>query len=245
MPDTVWNAANYQDQFGYVWQSGESLISQLAPRPGERILDLGCGTGQLTRAIADQGAVALGIDSDSAMISQAKNNYPTLSFWTDSADSFQLLTPVDAIFSNAVLHWVPKAEAAAHCMAKALRPGGRLVVELGAHGNVQTILTALEKISGKKNLNPWYFPTLGEYVALLEAAGLGVTYAHSFDRPTPLGATGLAGWLDMFAQRFFRHLSAEAWGELVQQVEAEIPQLYQDGTWIADYRRLRVIALKI
>ncbi|EDX85195.1 Methyltransferase domain family [Synechococcus sp. PCC 7335] len=245
MPDAVWNAANYQDQFGYVWQFGESLISQLAPQPGERILDLGCGTGQLTNAIADHGAVALGIDSDPAMISQAKANYPTLSFRTDSADSFQLLTPVDAIFSNAVLHWVPRAKAAASCMANALKPGGRLVVELGSQGNMQTILTALEAISGKHNLNPWYFPKLGEYVAILEAAGLSVTYAHSFDRPTPLGASGLTGWLDMFAQRFFQHLSTEAWSDLVHQVEAAVPQLYQDGIWIADYRRLRVIALKI
>ncbi|MBE9060562.1 methyltransferase domain-containing protein [cf. Phormidesmis sp. LEGE 11477] len=245
MSSAVWDATNYQEQFDYVWQYGESLISQLAPQAGERILDLGCGTGQLTQAIATHGSIALGIDSDPAMIAQAKANYPSLSFWTDSADSFQLSVPVDAVFSNAVLHWVSEAEAAVEHIVEALKPGGRLVAELGGKGNVQTILTALEEVSGEANLNPWYFPGLGEYVALLEAAGLSVTYAHIFDRPTPLGASGLAGWLTMFGQRFFQHLSAEEWTRLVRQVETKVPQLYQDGVWVADYRRLRVIAIKV
>lgn len=239
-----WNAARYQSQHSYVWQHGENLLAQLNPQVGERILDLGCGTGQLTEKIASSGARVIGMDSDLAMIAQAQANYPHLPFQTADATNFQLPEPADAVFSNAVLHWVPQAESAARCIAQALRPGGRFVAELGGKGNVQTILAALEKVSGRANLNPWYFPSLGEYAALLETAGLEVVYANLFDRPTPLGETGLAGWLEMFAQRSFAELSADEWAKMVKAVEAAAPQLYQNGEWTADYRRLRIVAIK-
>ncbi|MGD1895876.1 MAG: methyltransferase domain-containing protein [Phormidesmis sp.] len=244
MSKTVWNATAYQEQFGYVWHYGKSLIEQLAPQPGERSLDLGCGTGQLTNQIAEQGATVIGLDKDSTMIASAQTNYPILSLKVDSADCFHISEPVDAIFSNAALHWVLEAKAAASCMANALKSGGRIVAELGGAGNVQTILTALSAVSGKRELSPWYFPRLGDYVALLEATGLTVTYAHLFDRPTPLGEAGLAGWLEMFSQRFFPELSAEEWTELVKAVEKEAANLYQNKQWIADYRRLRIVAAK-
>lgn len=238
-----WNAAAYQNQHSYVWQHGESLLALLDPQAGERILDLGCGTGQLTEKIAASGAAATGLDSDPAMITQAQTNYPDITFRVADAANFQLSEPVDAVFSNAALHWVTQAEPAARCITAALKPGGRFVAEFGGKGNVQTILMALEKVSGR-SLNPWYFPSLGEYAALLESVGLEVVYTNLFDRPTPLGEAGLAGWLEMFGQRFLDDLSAEDWAEMVKAVEAAAPQLYQKEEWVADYRRLRIVAIK-
>lgn len=252
-----WNAACYQQQYSYIWENGESLLDMLNPQAGDRILDLGCGTGQLSQQIATKATHVLGLDSDPAMIAQAQANYPStnfpnLSFQVGDAANFQLLAPVDAVFSNAALHWVTQAEAAAHCIADALKPGGHLVCELGGKGNVQTILSALEKtlaaypelLSNPPNLNPWYFPSLRDYVEQLEQAGLDVVYAHLFDRPTPLGEAGLAGWLNMFSQRWFAELSAEAWETIVKAVEGEASSLYQQGEWVADYRRLRIVAIK-
>ena len=239
-----WNAACYQNQFSYVWQHGESMISLLAPQPGDRILDLGCGTGQLTDKIAASGATVTGLDNDRAMITQARANYPHITFEVADAADFQLAEPVDAVFSNAALHWVTQAEAAARCIATALEPGGRLVAEFGGRGNVQTILSALESASGRTALNPWYFPSLGEYTTLLERVGLDAVFARLFDRPTPLGEAGLAGWLEMFGQRCFTDLPSEDWAEMVRAVESSVPQLYRDGQWVADYRRLRVVAIK-
>ena len=244
-----WNAAGYQAQCDFVWQYGESLLTQLAPQAGEQILDLGCGTGQLTAQIAASGAAVMGIDSDRAMIEQATANYPELTFQVGDAANFELAEPVDAVFSNATLHWVTDKRAAARCIATALKPSGRFVAEFGGKGNVQTILSALLKVSGRASLNPWYFPSLGEYVALLESVGLEVTFAHIFDRPTPLGEAGLAGWLDMFGQSFFADLSAAEWTAMVKAVEAEVPQLCRieeegKGEWVADYRRLRIVAIK-
>jgi len=178
------------------------------------------------------------------MIDQAGANYPRLSFEVANAEDFQVSPAVDAVFSNAALHWVQRPKAAARCIVDALKPGGRFVAEFGGKGNVQAILTALEDASGQSDLNPWYFPSIGEYSALLESIGLEVTYANLFDRPTALAESGLAGWLEMFGQRFFSHLSSSEWAELVKAVESRVPQLYQEGRWIADYRRLRVVAMK-
>ena len=244
MNNTAWNAKGYQAQCSYVWQHGESLLSQLTAKAGEHILDLGCGTGQLTAEIAKQGAQVTGIDSDRAMIEQAKANYPHLTFQVADAANFQIEESVDAIFSNAVLHWVTQADAAIDCIATALKPGGRFVAELGGQGNVQSIMSALASVTHRDDLNPWYFPSLLDYVTRLEAAGLTVEFAHLFDRPTPLGEAGLDGWLEMYGQRFFQELSPQAWADTVSAVEAQIPQQYQNGEWIADYRRLRVIAIK-
>lgn len=240
----TWNAANYQNQFSYVWQGGEGLLPLLNPQPHEHILDLGCGTGQLTAQILASGANVMGIDSDAKMVEQAQANYPRINFEVADAANFQLPEPVDAVFSNAALHWVTEAEAAAQCIANALKPGGRLVAEFGGKGNVQTIIAALEKVSGRENLNPWYFPSVAEYATVLEATGLEVTFAHLFERPTPLSETGLAGWLTMFGQRFFSDLSEGEWNNIVEGVEATASQLQQENGWVADYRRLKILAQK-
>lgn len=238
-----WNAADYQSQFSYVWQGGESLLKLLNAQPGERIVDLGCGTGQLAAEIAATGAKVIGLDSDRAMIAQAQSNYPHLSFQVADATSFELDNPADAIFSNAVLHWVTDAEAAANQIATMLESGGRFVAELGGHGNVQTIIRALSEVTNQA-LQPWYFPTIAEYATLLESVGLEVVYATLFDRPTPLGASGLAGWLEMFGQRFFPQRSSEEWQEITASVEKKAQSLYQNDQWIADYRRIRIVAVK-
>lgn len=179
-----WNATAYQKQHSYVWQHGESLLELLNAQPDEEIVDLGCGTGQLTEKIVATGAKVIGLDSDRAMIAQAQSNYPNIPFRVANATDFELENPADAIFSNAVLHWVTNAEAAASQIAKMLKPGGRFVAEFGGHGNVKTILNALSKVTSKA-LQPWYFPTISEYSTLLESNGLEVVYVMLFDRPTP------------------------------------------------------------
>lgn len=238
-----WNATNYQDQYSYVWQYGESLLELLNAQPGERIVDLGCGTGQLAAQIAATGAEVIGLDSDRAMITQAQTNYPHLSFQVADATSFELKDPADAIFSNAVLHWITDAEVAAYQIATALKPRGRFVAEFGGRGNVSTIINALSEVTNQ-NLQPWYFPSIAEYTAVLENAGLEPVYAVLFDRPTPLREAGLTGWLSMFGKRFFSELPEEEWQQMTSKVEKKAQSLFRDGQWAADYRRIRVVANK-
>jgi len=254
MLENCWNTALYESKHTFVWQHGEALLELLSPQPGERILDLGCGTGQLTQKIAMSGADVRGIDYAPAMLEKARQNYPHLQFAIADARRFQVDQPLDAVFSNAVLHWIKEPDSVLYCIRQALKPRGRFVAEFGSKGNVKAIVEALYSAleengyAASQEISPWYFPSIGEYATRLEQQGFNVTYAVLFDRPTPLegGNTGMASWIQMFATSFLSRLSAEQQTKVIQAVEDRLrPMLYQNGTWIADYRRIRVIAIKL
>lgn len=243
-----WDASLYDSQHAFVWRHGASLVELLAPRPGERVLDLGCGTGHLAAQIAAAGAEVVGLDSDPAMLAKARAAYPHLTFVQADARDFTVPAPVDAVFSNAVLHWVRPPATVVRCVWQALRPGGRFVAEFGGRGNVRHLMAAIETAIRDCGLTAklpdWYFPSIGEYAGLLEANDFEVAGAWLFDRPTPLtGESGLRDWVAMFCpdaagavpldrrEPFFRRLE-----------DAARPALFRDGGWLADYRRLRVVA---
>jgi trans-aconitate methyltransferase len=247
-----WNAGLYQQSCGFVWQFGKELLGMLAPQAGESILDLGCGTGQLTAEIASAGAAVLGIDRSPAMIEEARKNFPMVRFQVGDVRTLPYEHEFDAVFSNAVLHWVQPAEAAVAAMARALKAGGRLVVEMGGHGNVAEIIRASEEAwksvaDGPPPVHPWYYPGIGEYASLLERHDLEVTFALLFDRPTPLegGAQGLEHWYKMFGSHWTGALPEEkrvAFLRVAEEIASA--KLQRDGVWTADYRRLRVTARK-
>ncbi len=244
-----WNAASYQDKHSFVWRYGADLLGLLKPEPGERILDIGCGTGQLTSEIARSGAHVIGLDSSPDMLAEARKNFPDLEFVLGDASAFQFSEPFDAVFSNAALHWVKNAGGAAHSIATALRPGGRFVAEFGGHRNIASVEAALRAVLGPMADDrwPWYYPTIGEYATLLEAHGLEVSDAALFDRPTPLeGADGLAVWLRMFGQTYLSQFSSEQSAEVIHRlVDFLRPTLFHNGVWTVDYRRIRVTAVRL
>ncbi len=251
--ENIWNSDLYEAKHAFVWQYGEDLISLLNPQPGEKILDLGCGTGQLTAQISQTGAEVMGIDHSSTMISTAKANYPQIEFVVADGKNFQLGQLFDAVFSNAALHWILEAKSVINCIWRSLKPGGRFVAEFGGKGNIQAIATALFQVLETKNhldlteINPWYFPSIGEYTTLLEQQGFDVKYAVLFERPTPLadGDLGLANWLEMFTNSLLSRLDQTEKAEVIKAVEQQLrPILYDHGKWSADYRRIRVIAWK-
>lgn len=221
----------------------------LAPAAGERILDLGCGTGQLTAEIAKRGALVTGLDNSADMLVQARSNYPNLTFVAGDATGFRLTERFDAVFSNAALHWVKNADAAAQSIALALRPGGRFVAEFGGKGNIARVMAALRAVFGAEagRRCPWYYPGIAEYASVLERYGLEVRQAALFDRPTPVeGENGMEDWLQMFCGSYFQHLPAEAAQERRREIVERLrPQCYRDGIWTVDYRRLRVVAVAV
>jgi trans-aconitate methyltransferase len=246
-----WNTDLYEEEHGFVWQLGESLLQWLAPQPGEYILDLGCGTGHLTDKIASMGSQAWGMDFSAEMIEAAKTNYPHLRFVVGDARDFGVDEPLDAVFSNAVLHWIQDADAPIASVHRALKPGGRFVAEFGGKGNVTAIAQAIAdslKILGYPQLDcPWYFPSIGEYATRLEQQGFEVIQAISSDRPTPLAGekAGLANWLRMFAAGWLSPLSNDEKAQVIETIEERLrSKLYHDGGWIADYRRIRLLAYK-
>jgi trans-aconitate methyltransferase len=246
----TWDAGLYDSKHAFVWKYGASLIELLAPRPGERILDLGCGTGHLTAKIAEAGATVVGMDRSGEMLTPARAAYPHLEFVEGDARDFHFDLPFDAVFSNATLHWVSPPEAVVRCVAAALKSGGRFVAEFGGRGNVKSLLAALQAALRRLGLRwegpPWYYPSIAEYAGLLEAGGLEVRSASLFDRPTPLdGETGLREWVRMFRRGVLEDVPAERREEFLRTVEEEARgELFRDGRWFADYRRLRVVAVR-
>jgi trans-aconitate methyltransferase len=252
-PTNHWDASLYEARHGFVHQQAADLLDLLQPVAGERVLDVGCGTGHLTARIAAAGAQVTGIDASAEMIAEARRHYPKLNFEVADAREYRAAESYDAVFSNAALHWIRPAESVAGGVAAALVPGGRFVAEFGGHGNVRQIVAAIRAAVDDAldretaDVNPWYFPSIGEYATVLEAAGLEVAAAWLFDRPTPLeaGEEGMLNWLRMFAGPAFSQIAgAEKGAVLTATVERLRPRLFEKGQWTADYRRLRVVARK-
>ncbi len=243
-----WDSSLYDDRHAFVWKTSADLIDLLAPQPGERILDLGCGTGHLTAQLAARGVEVTGLDSSLSMIAQARQNYPKVKFTVADARDFRFPEPFDAVMSNAALHWIAEAGLVATSIAAALKPGGRLVLEMGVLGNIAIILEALEGVlsqAGHKLTNPWYFPSAAEYATVLEQAGFEIRSVATFERWHRLEhpERGMREWLEMFAGTWFAEVPLEERESLVREIEIRLrPKLYCDRAWWADYKRLRVIA---
>ena len=251
--DTNWNTDLYNEKHAFVFKYGEDLVDVLKPQPGERILDLGCGTGYLTNIIALSGAEVVGIDSSLEMISKAKLQYPELEFKVQSATEFHFDEHFNAIFSNAVLHWVLEKEKAIECMYRNLKRSGRIVLEMGGKHNVEKIITALQNSLLKHGFTEqaskeiWYFPSTSEYTTLLEKRGFTISYAAHFSRETKLSDTenGIKDWVRMFGATFLKGIDEVKIEVILNEVQtALLPTHFRNGSWYADYKRLRIIAIK-
>jgi trans-aconitate methyltransferase len=249
----VWKTALYDNKLGYVSEFGKGIVQLLNPAKGEKILDLGCGTGDLAYEILKTGATVTGMDSSNTMIEKARSKYPEIKFLVCNAENFKLDESFDAVFSNAALHWMKNAKQVLECVWDVLNKGGRFVAEFGGKGNVETIIKATSEVLSQDygidamGLNPWYFPSVAEYSTLLEQQGFRVTYAVYFDRPTKMedGENGLNHWLIGFADDFFKEFSDVEKKDVIEKIASKARKdLFQNGSWYLDYMRLRIIAIK-
>jgi trans-aconitate methyltransferase len=248
MSEQTWNAEGYQANAGFVPVLGRPVLDLLAPRSGERILDLGCGDGVLTVELAAAGATVVGVDSSPEMIASAREK--GLDAHVGDAARLDFEGGFDAVFTNAVLHWISDADGVIAGVWRALKPGGRFVGEFGGHGNVAAIVTALFAVLARRGVDaapwhPWFYPTPESYGRRLEAVGFRVESIALVPRPTPL-PTGMAGWLATFANPFMAALpEAERAAALAETVALLRPALCDDeGRWTADYVRLRFAAVR-
>jgi SAM-dependent methyltransferase len=243
VPAQTWDPATCAANARFVSDLGEPLVHLLQPRPGERILDVGCGDGALTEKLARTGCRVLGVDASEAQVRAARDR--GLEAEVCRIEDLPFAQQFDAVFSNAVLHWVRDQPAALDRIRRALKAGGRFVAEFGGFGCVNHIRQALhaevrERGDDPWAHDPWYFPTAEAYGALLKTQGFDVESIALFPRPTPLPGE-MAGWLLTFAQPFLRAIPEPERPAFVERVSERLrPALFEEGRgWIADYVRLR------
>jgi trans-aconitate methyltransferase len=242
----TWNPEQYARNARFVADLGMPVVELLAPKPGERILDLGCGDGALTEKLVACGCEVVGVDASAEQVAAAAAR--GLDARVMSATELTFDAEFDAVFSNAVLHWVKQADDAIAGVRRALRPGGRFVGEFGGGTNVATIVAALEAEMALRGidptpLNPWYYPSAEEYRSKLEKAGFRVRSVELIPRPTRLPGS-LADWLETFTKSYLSALPEGDRKSYTHAVEQRLrPSLCNAaGVWTADYVRLRFAA---
>lgn len=246
-----WDADKYTNNFSFVHKYGNDLMQMIDARENMTVLDLGCGNGALTKKLCDLKFNAIGLDASEDLLKIANEKYPDITFIRSDATDFTLDKKVDVVFSNAVFHWINKENQRnmLDCVYNALNKNGQFVFEFGGYGNNALIHSALKTEFNKKGLEyvmPFYFPTIGEYATMLEAAGFRVVYAILFDRSTELqGEDGLADWIRMFVKTPFGCIDENIKNDIISNVVHHLKnKLYSNGKWYADYVRIRFKAIK-
>lgn len=246
---TEWDEENYTENFQFVHKYGESLISLVTVEPGSFVVDLGCGNGALTQKLAEKYEV-LGIDASPDMLAKAKELHPDLDFVRADACDFALEKKADAIFSNAVFHWIENQDKLVENIAANLKSGGELVFEFGGKGCADTVHKALEQSFDKYGYEyrlDFNFRSIGEFAPILEKHGFRVELARLYDRPTAqVGENGLQNWIEMFVTTAFDGVAGKDKENIIKDAVAICrPSLYKDGIWYVDYVRLLMKAVKI
>lgn len=243
-----WDPERYHRNAGFVAELGAPLIAMLAPRPGERVLDLGCGHGTLTEKLVAAGAAVIGVDASAEQVAAARARGLEAHVADGHALAFD--GEFDAVLSNAALHWMTRPDAVIDGVWRALKPGGRFVGEMGGAGNVHRVKGALTAALERRGhdataADPWYFPTPDDYAERLTARGFRVEEIALIERPTPIPGR-LADWLETFAEPFLFQVPEDARPDLAAEVEAALADQLRDGAgrWTVDYVRLRFAARK-
>jgi trans-aconitate methyltransferase len=240
----TWDPDSYVANARFVSDLGAAVVDLLGPQPDERILDLGCGDGALTRLLIEAGAEVVGVDASPEMIAAACE--AGIDAHVVNAHALPYTQEFDAVFSNAALHWMRDPDEVIAGVARALKPGGRFVAEMGGHGCVAAVLTALLAVLERRGINgkaliPWYFPTPDDYTERLERHGFEVGTMLHFPRPTPIPGD-VTDWLATFAGSFLREVGDpdEAGAEVAELLRPSLCD--EQGRWTIDYVRLRFAA---
>jgi len=244
----TWDAQAYGENGAFVHELAGGVLEWLGAQPGEEILDLGCGDGQLSNRLVASGAAVRGVDASLEMVESARSRGVAAEPGNAEALPFDDAR-FDAVFSNAALHWVRDQDAMMREVRRVLRPGGRFAAEMGGHGNIAAIRVALTAVLerhgyGDREDGVNYYPTAEAYTHRLSRHSFQVQRIALIPRPTPLAAGGMKGWLRTFRSGVLAGLPMEIRETVVDETAALLEPALRDeaGNWVADYVRLRFVA---
>jgi SAM-dependent methyltransferase len=244
----TWDPLVYERNGAFVHGLAGGVLEWLDVQPGEYVLDLGCGDGQLTRRIADSGAHVLGVDASAEMVAAARERGIEAELAKAEELPFRDAT-FDAVFSNAALHWVRGQDEMLAQVHRVLKPDGRFVAEMGGHGNIAAIRVALMSALkrhgfGDREDGVNYYPTAESYTERLKMHGFKVEQMALIPRPTGLPESGMEGWLRTFRRGVLEGLPSDVREKVLRETVALLEPALRDesGNWTADYVRLRFVA---
>ena len=233
----------------------EQTLRGLDLAPGERVLDVGCGVGDLTLALweaVQPGGTVTGLDVSASVLERAAaaaGDRPGLSWVRAPAQEVDGATEpagVDAVVSVAALHWVPGGHQhrVLAGIARVLRPGGRLRLDMGGAGQLAEVFAVLDAVSASHGGGscPLFFPDAATYRALAESAGLVIERCELVAQRRDLGdAGGVGAWLASQVLPAYRPGVAEqVWQDFVAEARERVRATMPDH--VAAYVRLRLAA---
>ncbi len=245
-----WDSELYDKKHDFVSEYGKGLMEYMPEQKVSKILDLGCGTGDLTWQLTAFAGDVVGVDSSESMIEQAKCKYGNIDFSVANALALPFENEFDIVFSNAVFHWIKDHEKLLQNIRRALKTPGRLICEFGGHGNIAVIENTFAQACSSVGLNyqpKFNFPETDAFANLLERNGFCVEKIFAFDRPTPLkdGESGLRNWMMQFFASELSTFTPEQQSAVLDDTERRCRDALWNGKeWVADYRRLRAVACK-
>ncbi|KAI0734765.1 S-adenosyl-L-methionine-dependent methyltransferase [Fomitopsis betulina] len=259
----TWSADNYQKTASFVYSKEFTapVLTLLDAKPGEKVIDVGCGSGEVTlqiKQLIGETGVVVAMDSSASMIAKCKE-YGLQHAFVGDAQAIEIPASwdaslqggYDAVFSNATLHWCKQNPRGVVSGAKRLlKPGGRFVIEMGGQMNCIGIRSALHHVLRERGykpeeLDPWYFPSTEDYRELLESAGFDVETISLHPRVTPLNGA-VIDWLRLFARPHFLAGFEDKEAEEIMQAVQDICAVDcrdSQGRWSMVYIRLRVVAV--
>ena len=255
-----WNGELYAANTGHHRVFDAWFLERLPVRPADRVLDIGCGSGDFTSIVAElvpDGEV-VGLDPWPSMLDEARRNArANQSFVLGAAQDLRALlagvAPFDGVMSRAAMHWIPLADHPnVHAGAfSVLRDGGWYRIEMGGAGNIAAIAAFLSEVSTRHRgpASPWTFLDAGQALDLLEAAGFSVAPGDVRTVAQRRGFTRdeLLGWFrSQTFQAFAPGMSSADHQAFRAEVEDRVDELKRaDGTYGQTWVRLDALVRKL
>ncbi|MDR0933967.1 MAG: methyltransferase domain-containing protein [Burkholderiaceae bacterium] len=232
----------------FITEFGMPVLELLEPKPGERILDVGCGHGAICEKLNAMGCITVGVDISSTMVDAAMKNGVDARIM--NAENMTFNEEFDAVYTNSAMHWMRHLDKVAGGVKRALKPGGRFVGEMGGKGSIANIIGAIRHVMSRhgiemESVQSWYFPSISELSSIMEVAGLNIRSMELIERPTILPGD-IRDWIKMFGRHYLNAWDVSEAEKFLNEVKAAAQgnMVNEKGEWIGDYKRLRFYALK-